>query len=353
MGGILGNEAWRRSNGGLWLPRAFGMPETVYGWCPCGETVCECACENCAAVNGEHVNNAPCCWRVEISGITATDPEDCEDCSRLNGVYFLRQDRGENADPCTWKADACYCDIDVITLSVTESDGIYAITVTLGQNSWSKTFGQPPDCCANEEVLAYTASGSGCDASGATCKVSPVIGDDQGLCPTVCHTCEGCVGNRRTRHLQIDLSAVASNSGLAFCKDGCSTCEDLLNGTFILTAKPTLIIGSYPMYWMCPWDGYISNGFTCVRSLGGQCWYCKPWTISASVSCKTQSPDEYVLEVRAIQLGESMCNPESAIFELRQSEPFDCVNLDVDVPLVSATHNNCYFESAVCHVTAL
>jgi hypothetical protein len=36
MGGILGNEAWRRSNGGLWLPRVFGMPETVYGWCPCG-----------------------------------------------------------------------------------------------------------------------------------------------------------------------------------------------------------------------------------------------------------------------------------------------------------------------------
>lgn len=37
MGGILGNEAWRRSNGGLWLPRVFGMPETVYGWCCCGE----------------------------------------------------------------------------------------------------------------------------------------------------------------------------------------------------------------------------------------------------------------------------------------------------------------------------
>lgn len=37
MGGILGNDAWRRSNGGLWLPRVFGMPETVYGWCCCGE----------------------------------------------------------------------------------------------------------------------------------------------------------------------------------------------------------------------------------------------------------------------------------------------------------------------------
>lgn len=35
MGGILGNEAWRRSNGGLWLPRVFGMPETMYGWCCC------------------------------------------------------------------------------------------------------------------------------------------------------------------------------------------------------------------------------------------------------------------------------------------------------------------------------
>ena len=35
MGGILDHDAWRRSNGGLWLPRVFGMPETVYGWCGC------------------------------------------------------------------------------------------------------------------------------------------------------------------------------------------------------------------------------------------------------------------------------------------------------------------------------
>lgn len=37
MGGILGNKAWMRSNGGLWVPNVFGMPETVYGWCCCGE----------------------------------------------------------------------------------------------------------------------------------------------------------------------------------------------------------------------------------------------------------------------------------------------------------------------------
>ena len=37
MGGILGNEAWRRSNGGVWLPRVFGMPEVMYGWCSCEE----------------------------------------------------------------------------------------------------------------------------------------------------------------------------------------------------------------------------------------------------------------------------------------------------------------------------
>lgn len=36
MGGILGHDAWRRSNGGLWLPKAHGMTgEVVYGWCPC------------------------------------------------------------------------------------------------------------------------------------------------------------------------------------------------------------------------------------------------------------------------------------------------------------------------------
>ena len=37
MGGILGNKAWMRSNGGLWLPNVFGMPETVYGWCCCAD----------------------------------------------------------------------------------------------------------------------------------------------------------------------------------------------------------------------------------------------------------------------------------------------------------------------------
>ena len=72
MGGILGNDAWRRSNGGVWLPRAFGSPETLYGWCCCGEpplAPCEYSawnfCNNCGDSESEPTTPMP----VVVAGI--------------------------------------------------------------------------------------------------------------------------------------------------------------------------------------------------------------------------------------------------------------------------------------------
>jgi hypothetical protein len=85
MGGILGNEAWRRSNGGLWLPRVFGMPETVYGWCCCGSEFVLCQnplnCGNCQEGEPEHGDDMP----VTVTGISG----ECIDCERYDDILNI------------------------------------------------------------------------------------------------------------------------------------------------------------------------------------------------------------------------------------------------------------------------
>lgn len=61
MAGILDSDAWRRSNGGLWLPRAFAMSETVYGWCCCESSVIAVSC--CS------VTTAPAYFSITLAGI--------------------------------------------------------------------------------------------------------------------------------------------------------------------------------------------------------------------------------------------------------------------------------------------
>lgn len=220
MGGILGNKTWMMSNGGLWVPNVFGMPETVYGWCGCGEEEpsCECDCENCAPVNGDYINNAPCCWKVVIAGIAVTDPQQCADCDDLNRTYYLSQDP---ETPCLWKSTACECGETAITLEISESNGQYAITVTLGGHVWLKTYDAPPDCCAIAEELTHQSSAGECDSSSATCEISAAHDGD----------CRGYYC------MEVALSGIGRYNGDC----GCPSCSTL-NGSWKLP------IGSFSNY---------------------------------------------------------------------------------------------------------
>ena len=221
MGGILDHDAWRRSNGGLWLPRVFGMPETVYGWRCCGDEKppCNCECPNCKEdppASGKHP--APCCWKVIIAGIVATDPEQCADCDDLNDTYYLSQDPEMS---CLWRSPACVCGEATITLQISENDGQYTITVTLGEHVWSKTYDEPPDCCALAAELEYVSGGTECDSSEATCSISATADAD-------CHY-HYC--------MEVALSGIDRYNGDC----GCPSCSTL-NGSWKLP------IGSFSNY---------------------------------------------------------------------------------------------------------
>jgi hypothetical protein len=96
MGGILGNEAWRRSNGGLWLPRAFGMPETVYGWCCCGEPEAVYSCLGCISVIPQTLE-VDCTF----TGFGATTK--CPNCPDLNDTFRLTWEEGVQSPYCQWQ----------------------------------------------------------------------------------------------------------------------------------------------------------------------------------------------------------------------------------------------------------
>lgn len=96
MGGILGNEAWRRSNGEVWLPRVFGMPEVMYGWCPCGETVTgECA-----------ESKQPPQWVLDIGEVGWSSGDypyhTCGECVNIGGEYTMTLDGGYGGAYCYW-----------------------------------------------------------------------------------------------------------------------------------------------------------------------------------------------------------------------------------------------------------
>ena len=104
MGGILGNEAWRRSNGGVWLPRVFGMPETVYGWCGCDSEFVLCPfpteCGNCQEGEPEYGNDMP----VTVTGIFG----ECEDCERYDSILNISLPFTRNLDGCFWGTGTYY-----------------------------------------------------------------------------------------------------------------------------------------------------------------------------------------------------------------------------------------------------
>jgi hypothetical protein len=222
-------------------------------WSCCGKKKsCECDCENCAPVNGEYVNNAPCCWRVTISGINAASPESCTDCESLNEHYYVRQDYGDDPDSCLWKGVACHCDISEITLSVVYESGEYKARVVLGDHVWEKNFGsERPVCCGtgSSHDLTWTQGGTDCDSSESTCRIVP---SSTPYCEsTIAVTFEGVYS--------VDCD--------------CIHCHYLNTTTFYLTGNPLngwsapLCQGVIP-YGLCSYNR-ISGGWT---SLGGGAW---------------------------------------------------------------------------------
>jgi hypothetical protein len=282
MGGILGNEAWRRSNGGLWLPRVFGMPETVYGWCRCGETVCECACENCAAVNGEHINNAPCCWKVVISGITDNNTGDSCNCAGLNTTFYLNQDNGPDSNPCLWNCRYtnahATCGASEITLEITESEGTYYITVTMGSHTWQYSSENEIDCrtVTNLDVPVTGTGDAACDSSEATCTISAVPKGQACPCGPTLSCCTGSLPDR----FAVDLTNLAWTDETG----GCDQCNEIaatyiLNydrfqlGDYYYVYKQTNLCkgqsrGTFPPYSWATYDAslYISLALRCQTS---------------------------------------------------------------------------------------
>lgn len=332
MGGILGNEAWRRSNGGLWLPRVFGMPETAYGWCCCGETEspCECDCENCAPINGEHINNAPCCWTVTVSNIKPADPLKCEDCDCINYTYYLSQDTGEDANPCLWRGRACnMCTIGTeITLEVIDDGGVHKIVVTLGDYVWSREYESPPECCnISKHGLTLKSSGDGCDATQSGCTISSgrTPWSPNAECATPC--CNNCAAELPKR-LSLHLTGV-DNADPAVC----TTCH-CLNRHWCLQRSCG-----------CTWKGSIYSIGHCI---GGYVY-----------ADLVYEGGDYILRVTygtaVWEKNYGTIKPDCAAFdeeELTLISNFDACDLSGSTMTVSAGTADCRFQTQECKACA-
>lgn len=214
-------DNWRHGGNGLWLPehpgalvpRGMGrLPATVREWgggcfagC-CEEPLCNCDCENCAPIEGQYINNAPCCWTVTVRNMKPADPLVCEDCECFNYTYYLSQDTGEGANPCLWRGRACnMCATDEITLEVIANGGTHKIVVTLGDHVWSREYESPPECCnISKHGLTLESSGDDCDATQSGCDISsgriPWSPDAECATPC-CNNCSDTLPKRLTVHV--------------------------------------------------------------------------------------------------------------------------------------------------------
>lgn len=209
------------------------MPETVYGWCCCGEVEppCICNCENCAPIDGQYVNNAPCCWKVVISGITDNNSGDRCNCLGLNTTFYLNQDGGPGSNPCLWNcrytnANAA-CGASEITLEITESGGTHYITVTLGNHTWQYSSENEIECCTVTD-LDVPVSGTGdaaCDSSEATCTISAVPKGQSCQCGPTPSCCTGSLPDR----FVVDLTNLSWTDE----PGGCDQCNEIA-ATYIL-----------------------------------------------------------------------------------------------------------------------
>lgn len=174
----------------------------------CGDCFCEdCNCQDTGTGTG--FTNAPCCFRVVISGVEEDGcaGSDCE--STFNGTFYLSQGfRNEDEvetgtgtgtsiiDPsCTWQHflttncdEVEICSAHKIQLSITRrnaesgtGDDEYFLRIEFGDHVWEKNYGtDPPDCCdigivggiPVGESIPHSATAADCDSSGSTCLVT-------------------------------------------------------------------------------------------------------------------------------------------------------------------------------------
>lgn len=168
MAGTLGHDAWRRSSGGVWLPRAFEMTEAVYGWCCC-EAVSEC--DSCT--------DMPSQVEVVIAGLRASG---C--CNGWNGTFVL--DKWITACGYYYSSSGCADGTQIVTgLSAGFSkrfDGAVLLFVDLVNAAYntvvqyftvaSPAGSAPIDCRTISGVVCAYSTGSWCDASGSTATVT-------------------------------------------------------------------------------------------------------------------------------------------------------------------------------------
>ena len=251
-------DNWRRGNG-LWLPerpemlvpRGMGrLPATVREWgggcfAGCCETeppACNCDCENCAPIEGQYINNAPCCWQVKISGITTTDPVDCGTCNYFNRTYYLSQ---RTPGECIWSttvsAPCTQCAEVDLTLELSGTTFI----LTLGNHVWSRDYGTPPNCCtiSNYSLTHQTSSGD-CDSTQASATITATTRS-----ATNCPACTGeCAGSEHPVRLVLDIGEVGWSSG-DYPYHTCGECVNV-GGEYTMT-----LYGSYGGAY-CNWCGY-------------------------------------------------------------------------------------------------
>lgn len=247
------------------------MPGRWSPGCTCCAQAIYCSCNACADVSGETtgVNNAPCCIKVEISGvIKSTDGAQggdwaCCECTDANGTYYALQD---STGACTWTAEMCSasqpyesCGAARIFISIFQSSGDWIVrariatptTLMYGHSlgtatvaHFEKNYGtSKPDCKAFSstalpfvEEADYLAKTSGpfgtrffdvCDWTGATLKIT-------GL-----NNFTGCLSAANTGCGLCDVTPSVvdvSFSGVLVddpCEEGETTCCDTCSSYFV------------------------------------------------------------------------------------------------------------------------
>lgn len=293
--------------------------------CCCGGGVCQCTCANC---NG---NEAPCCWKVVVSGIVDGSCASCDEF--LNRTYYLEDDTG-----CSWSSDAIcgVCDPSLITLDIVEEGGNYKIRVTLGAHVWEKNYGTTkPECCTlSSESLTHTTNSGDCDSSSATCVITSQGASSD--CPQNCfQECFACLDDDISHQLLLIVSGIADQGG---------DCENtsVLNGSFVCT------LGSG-----CVWS---SQNFTTDP--------CDPAVETAAITWHWEVQANRLFfptrnQMLAVMVGvqdtareNRFCKPQAAV--TRTSPQFDCDAFSAyDLGTVGGVVDGCDVSGATMTITSL
>lgn len=205
--------------------------------CCCGE----CPCTHCDG------SSPPCCFKVVISGITEGT---CGECSCLNDTFYAPRTAN-----CTWwqllTTRSFPCDSSPLQVTVYLDGSDYKLKVELGGNVWIKNYGGTKPTCEDlaDESIAYSASGSDCDASSSTCLVTAIAGDENDVCPPLPFECGECRCNLLPRGgFQVVISGVTDEVFAPYCAncpnfDGTYILDTIVSAcTFGLTLAPSICL---------------------------------------------------------------------------------------------------------------